>query len=264
MSATYLDGILEYHRARSANDPRQWRERPVSRSQRASFLSAISDHRELGISVIAEIKRRSPSKGWLAENLDALDTARRYVAGGAVAISVLTDETHFSGSLDDLRAVSAGVDVPVLRKDFTVSPNDVLDAVEAGASAVLLIVAALSTNELTELLAVAREFSVDALVEVHDHEEARRAVDLGAVLVGVNQRDLHSFEVDTRRAEAVLSSLGTSIVAVAESGFSSIEAVVRAAHVGFDAVLVGENFVRSSDPEAAVASFSGHLIGARQ
>ena len=264
MSATYLDDILTFHRARAANDTRRWRERPIARSQRPSLVSALGEHRKHGMSVIAEIKRRSPSKGWLAENLDALDTARSYVAGGAVAISVLTDENHFAGSLDDLRAVSAGVDVPVLRKDFTVSANDILDAVDAGASAVLLIVAALTNAELLELLAVAREFNIDALVEVHDHDEARRAVDLGALMVGINQRNLHSFEVDTLRAESVLSSLDASIVTVAESGFSSVQAVVRAAHVGFDAVLVGESFVRSGDPRAAVASFSGHLIGARQ
>lgn len=263
MSATYLDGIMEFHRARAASDSRNWRERHVPPSQRPSLVEALRGHRAQGISVIAEIKRRSPSKGWLAEGLDALETARSYVQGGAVAVSVLTDEQHFSGSLDDLRAVSAGIDRPVLRKDFTVAPNDVLDAVEAGASAVLLIVAALSDSELSELLSVARDVGVDALVEVHDHDEAQRALEHGAVLVGINQRDLRTFDVDAERAEKVLHSLDSSVVAVAESGFSSVDAVIRAAHVGFDAVLVGETFVRSSDASAAVRSFSGHPIGAR-
>jgi indole-3-glycerol phosphate synthase len=263
MPATYLDGIMDFHRARAADDGRDWQEREVALSKRPSLTQALTQHRSRGISVIAEIKRRSPSKGWLAEGLDALATARSYVDGGAVAISVLTDEKHFAGSLDDLRAVSAGVDVPVLRKDFTVAPNDVLDAVEAGASAILLIVAALNESELRHLLEFAESMHIDALVEVHDEEEARRALDCGAALVGVNQRDLTTFDVDTQRAERVLAALGTSVVAVAESGFSSVDAVIRAAHVGFDAVLVGENFVRAENPSSAVRSFSGHPIGAR-
>jgi indole-3-glycerol phosphate synthase len=262
MSATYLDAILEYHRSRAQGDNRSWRSRPV-RSSRPSLLSALRDHRPHGLAVIAEVKRRSPSKGWLAEGLDAAATATQYVAGGASAISVLTDGPHFGGSLDDLIAVAAAVDVPVLRKDFTVAPNDVVDAAEAGASAVLLIVAALTAHELGELLGVTREVGLDALVEVHTIDEALRAVDLGAELIGVNQRDLHTFAVDTERAEAVAASLPSQIVCVAESGFAEPAAAARAAHCGFDAVLVGESFVTASDPSSAVRAFVGAPIGER-
>ncbi len=264
MSATYLDDILIYHRARAARDERDWRTRDVARTPRASLVAAISAHREHGIGVIAEIKRRSPSKGWLAEGLDAVEAAQRYVEGGALGVSVLTDEAHFAGSLEDLRAVSAAVSVPVLRKDFTVAPNDVLDAVESGASAVLLIVAALSNDELSQLLRVAAEHEIDALVEVHDVDEASRASDLGANLIGVNQRDLHTFAVDVERAERVVASLDSDIVAVAESGFSTPDAVASAARAGFDAVLVGESFVRAKDRASAVRSFVGFEIGARR
>jgi indole-3-glycerol phosphate synthase len=264
MSATYLDSILEYHRARAETDSRAWRSRANVSSTRASLRSAILDHRHLGLAVIAEIKRRSPSKGWLAEGLDAAATAVAYVAGGATAISVLTDGPHFGGSLDDLIAVAGAVDVPVLRKDFTVSPNDVVDAAECGASAVLLIVAALTPHELAELLATAREVNIDALVEVHSAEEARRALDLGADLIGVNQRDLHTFAVDATRAEFVASALPTRVVTVAESGFTDPGAAERAAAAGFDAVLIGERLVVSNDKGAAVASFVGFPIGARQ
>ena len=263
MSATYLDDIMTFHRARAAADERVWRERTVVPHGRASLRESILQHRSAGVSVIAEVKRRSPSKGWLAEDLDAPMIARAYARGGATGMSVLTDTPHFGGSLDDLRDVAACVDLPLLRKDFTVSPNDVLDAAEAGASAVLLIVAALSDEELGELLTVASNCGLDALVEVHDEDEAQRALDVGATFIGVNQRNLRTFAVDTERAERVLSSLPPRIVAVAESGFSSSDAVRRAASCGFDAVLVGENFVTADDPAAEVATFVGHPIGER-
>ena len=263
MSATYLDSILDYHRARAAADQRAWRDRERATVSAPSLTAALRAHRPQGLAVIAEVKRRSPSKGWLAEGLDAAATAEQYVAGGASAISVLTDAPHFGGSMDDLVAVASSVDVPVLRKDFTVSANDVIDAAEAGASAVLLIVAALSDHELVELLTLTRDVGVDALVEVHSIEEARRVVDHGAELIGVNQRDLHSFDVDPARAAAVVGVLPSSVVAVAESGFADPTAAAAAAAAGFDAVLVGECFVTSPDPARAVASFVGGPIAER-
>jgi indole-3-glycerol phosphate synthase len=263
MSTTYLDTILDYHRARAAADDRDWRSRLIERARPASLETAIRARRAEGLSVIAEVKRRSPSKGWLAEGLDAAAIATSYVAGGATGVSVLTDQPHFGGSLDDLVAVCGSVSVPVLRKDFTVSANDIIDAANAGASAVLLIVAALTVKELEHLHAVARETGVDALVEVHTEAEAERALGVGATLIGVNQRDLHTFVVDPERAARVASVLPSSVVAIAESGLSSPLEATAAAGAGFDAVLVGETFVVAKDPVAAVHSFVGAIIAPR-
>jgi indole-3-glycerol phosphate synthase len=255
--ATYLDEILHHHRARVAADERDWRERvgdvhePVP-----SMLAALADSANGNVKVIAEVKRRSPSKGWLHESLDVAQTARLYADGGATAISVLTDAEHFAGSLEDLDAVRRAVSLPLLRKDFTVSANDVLDAADAGASAVLLIVAALSDEELEEFIAVTHDAGLDALVEVHDGDEAKRALDCGARIVGVNQRNLHTFEVDRDNAARVMASLPTSVVTVCESGLGSADDVARAADAGFDAVLVGEAFVTAPDIAQTVRAFS--------
>ncbi len=255
--ATYLDDILEYHRNRAAADHREWRDRvAVERTPVPSMFAALSEAGEGHVKVIAEVKRRSPSKGWLREGLDVAGLAHAYADGGAAALSVLTDAEHFAGSLDDLDAVREAVRLPLLRKDFTVSANDVLDAADARASAVLLIVAALSDDELEEFLGVAHVAGLDALVEVHDHEEAKRALDAGARIIGVNQRDLHTFEVDRDNAARVISSLPSSVVAVCESGLASSEDVRRAADVGFDAVLVGEAFVTAEDVTDTVRAFS--------
>jgi indole-3-glycerol phosphate synthase len=255
MAATYLDAILAYHRERAALDTRDWLarvagERHVVPSLRAA-LAGPGDVR-----VIAEVKRRSPSKGWLAAALDPADLARAYAAGGASAISVLTDEPHFAGAPEHLAAVRAAVTLPVLRKDFTVAPNDVVDAAEMGASAVLLIAAALDDRELADLANVARACGLETLVEVHDEAEAARALNVGADVIGVNQRDLHSFAVDAARAARVIAALPPDVVTVAESGLASASDVERAAAAGFDAVLVGEAFVTSPDPAATVRAFA--------
>jgi indole-3-glycerol phosphate synthase len=257
MAPTYLDDIVDVHRQRAARDTRVWRERLASiHYEGPSMLAALADSTADFIKVIAEVKRRSPSKGWIDENLDAGSLAAKYEAGGASAISVLTDEPHFAGSLEDLVEVRAATSLPILRKDFTVSANDVLDAAEYGAGAVLLIAAALSDEELSLYFDVAHRCGLDALVEVHDDAEARRAVAVGARIIGVNQRDLHSFEVSADRAAAVITSLPSEVVKIAESGFSTLADVERAADAGFDAVLVGESFVRSSDPTQLVRSFA--------
>jgi len=255
--ATYLDDILHRHRARAAADERDWRERAATvHAVVPSMLGALCDPGNGNVKVIAEVKRRSPSKGWLHEGLDVARIARDYAAGGASAISVLTDAEHFAGSLADLHAVRDAVNLPLLRKDFTVSANDVLDAADAGASAVLLIVAALEDDELEEFLAVAHGAGLDAVVEVHDHDEAKRSLDCGARIIGVNQRNLHTFDVDRENAARVIQSLPTSIVTVCESGLSSPEDVARAADAGFDAVLVGEAFVTASDVADTVRAYS--------
>jgi indole-3-glycerol phosphate synthase len=257
MTTTYLDSIVTYHRARAQRDTRVWQDRlETSFSDGPSFLAALKNGDNANVKVIAEIKRRSPSKGWIDEHLDAARLAGDYQEGGASAISVLTDELHFSGSVEDFAQARSAVTVPLLRKDFTLSANDVIDSAAMGASCVLLIVAALSDEELTLFFDVARRCGLDVLVEVHDQEEAKRGLDIGAVLIGVNQRDLHSFEVSPDRAALVIKSLPSGIITVCESGLSSEADVQRAAAAGFDAVLVGETFVRSSDPVSLVHSFA--------
>jgi len=256
MTPTYLDDIVRHHRERAQRDTRDWRQRLGDvHYQGPSMLDALADNGAT-VKVIAEIKRRSPSQGWIDEHLDVAHAARDYAAGGASALSVLTDGPHFGGSREDLEVARAETDLPVLRKDFTVSANDVLDGAEMGAAAVLLIVAALSDEELALLSSVAERCGVAALVEVHDDEEARRALAVGAGLIGVNRRDLRTFEVSPDRAAALRGSLPRDVLTVAESGFTTRDDVERAAHAGFDAVLVGESFIRSSDRARAVQAFT--------
>jgi indole-3-glycerol phosphate synthase len=250
--ATYLDRILEAHRARAAEDRRsldqmveQARRLPATRG----FRQALADADGLG--VIAEIKRRSPS-GDLAPDLDPGDLAARYEAGGATCLSVLTDRDFFGGSAHDLEVAHDACSLPVLRKDFTVSARDVVDARLMGADCVLLIVAALDDAELADFWALARDVGLDALVETHDEAEIDRAAAVGADLVGVNQRDLVTFEVDTARAVRVVPHLPAGMVRVAESGISGPEDAATLHEAGYHAVLVGESLVRSGDPTAAV------------
>jgi indole-3-glycerol phosphate synthase len=213
-----------------------------------------------GVAVIAEIKRASPSKGHLAWVPDPVPRARAYTAGGAAAVSVLTEPAHFRGTLADLTAVAAGVDVPVLRKDFVVDPYQVWEARAAGASALLLIVAALDDDALAGLLAETAAAGLDALVEVHDVAEAARAGAAFAAsrypdvpVVGVNARDLTTLQVDPDRFAACADALPPGAIAVAESGVAGPDDVRRAAEAGADAVLVGEHVVTATDPRAAVA-----------
>lgn len=209
------------------------------------------------INVIAECKRRSPSRGVLVRNYDPAAIAKQYVAGGAVAISVLTEPTFFDGSLDHLRVVRAAVDLPILRKDFIVSEYQIVEARVAGADAVLLIVGALTDEDLHALLAQTRRHGLAALVEVHDPGELRRALDAGADIVGVNNRNLRTLEVNARTAEDLAASIPSEVVAVAESGLKD-PADVQALHArGYRAFLVGESLMTSGDPGAALRSFRG-------
>lgn len=219
-------------------------------SQPRGFTSSLRDAAPLG--VIAEVKRRSPSKGDLAPGVDPARLAERYRIGGAAGCSVLTDSEFFGGSPADLTAVRESVGLPVLRKDFTVSAHDVADARIMGADAILLIAAVLDDVELADFHNLAVELGLDVLVEVHDEAEAERAVAVGANLIGVNQRDLVTFAVDTDRAVRVAASLPPDAVRVAESGIAGPEDIGPLVAAGFDAVLVGESLVRSSDPAAAV------------
>jgi indole-3-glycerol phosphate synthase len=219
-------------------------------------LDPMPMFRAAGSSVIAEVKRRSPSKGDLADIPDPAALAAAYERGGAAAVSVLTEERRFGGSLDDLRAVRAAVRIPVLRKDFVVEPYQLLEARAAGADLVLLIVAALDDVALQSLHDHARELGLTALVEVHDEPEAERALAVGADLVGVNARNLKTLEVDPATFGKVAPLL-TDVVRVAESGVSGPADVRRFVGEGADVVLVGEALVRDGDPETAVRAMTG-------
>ncbi|MCR6032003.1 indole-3-glycerol phosphate synthase TrpC [Nocardioides sp. zg-579] len=210
-----------------------------------------------GSSVIAEVKRRSPSKGDLADIPDPAVLAKEYAAGGAAAISVLTEQRRFGGSLADLRAVRAAVDVPVLRKDFIVSSYQLVEARAAGADLALLIVAALPGDELRRLYDEARELGLTVLVEVHDEAETERAVDLGAELVGVNARNLKTLEIHADTFGRLAPLVPDDRVKVAESGIFSPADVARFVGEGARAVLVGEALVKDGDPRAAVRAMTG-------
>ncbi len=256
--ATYLDKILAAHRDATGQDRRdlgqlvaEAQHRPPPRPFKVALQSTPD------VAVIAEIKRRSPSKGPLFPDLDPAVVAKSYAGAGAACLSVLTDQEFFGGSADDLVAARAAVELPVLRKDFTVCAADVCEARIMGADAVLLIVGALSATELDEFLGLCRRLQLDALVEVHDEAEAKAALAAGADMIGVNQRDLVTFEVDTDRAVRVAATLPEGVVRVAESGIRSFDDVRRLADAGFDAVLVGEALVTSADPGAALAALRG-------
>jgi indole-3-glycerol phosphate synthase len=252
----YLDKIIAAHRAEASFDHRDVEElveRAVAAPPPRSFVGAIEKaSAQRRMAVISEIKRRSPSKGDLDPTLDPAVVAVDYELGGATCLSVLTDREFFGGSVEDLRLAREACALPVLRKDFTVSGRDVCDARLMGADAVLLIVAALTDDELADFLSVARRCSLAALVEVHDAVELHRALDAGADVIGVNQRDLRTFEVDHHRALTLGAAIPTEICRVAESGIKGGEDVRRLAEAGYQAVLVGETLVRSGDRRAAV------------
>ncbi|MBK5221990.1 MAG: indole-3-glycerol phosphate synthase TrpC [Acidimicrobiia bacterium] len=251
--ATYLDAILALHRAAAAADDRDpgWlRSQAEASASPRGFRSALVESD--GLAVIAEVKRRSPSKGDLHVDLDPQVLARSYAAGGASCLSVLTDVEHFGGSPADLAAARDATELPVLRKDFTVSGLDVCDARLMGADAVLLIAAALDDAELAELHALATALDLAVLVEIHDEAELDRALAIDADLIGVNQRDLDTFEVDAERAVRMAPLIPPNVVRVAESGVRGPDDARRLADAGYDAVLVGESLVTAGDPEAAV------------
>lgn len=207
------------------------------------------------IKVIAEVKRASPSRGPLAAIPDPAALASEYAAGGASAISVLTEERRFGGSLEDLIAVRAAVDTPLLRKDFIAEPYQVLEARAAGADLVLLIVAALDDATLASLHALVLELGMTPLVETHDADEVRRAVDLGAALIGVNARDLSTFALDRDLFGRLAPLIPDGTVRIAESAVLGLDDVVHYRRSGADAVLVGEALVTGGDPRAALARF---------
>src|ERR1700722_11975232 len=260
---TYLADILAAHRARAEGDGRALPdlvEQAAGTPPPRDFAGAL---RGDGLSCIAEIKRRSPSKGDLDPGLQADLVAKDYVTGGAACLSVLTDVEFFGGSRADLTLARQASGLPVLRKDFTVQEADVADARLMGADAVLLIAAALSDVELEACAARAAELGLAALVEVHDGEELARALGAGAGLIGVNQRDLRTFQVDHERARALGARIPPGVLAVAESGIRDGADARRLAEAGYDAILVGETLVRAEDRPAQLRELIGHRVGAR-
>lgn len=227
----------------------------ASAAKARSFRSALDRGRP---AVIAEVKRASPSRGVLAGELDPAHLAQSYAGAGADAVSVLTDERFFRGSNADLLAVRSAVDVPVLRKDFIVDPTQIYEARALGADAVLLIVRLLDDRSLVAFLEGASSLGMDALVEVHTEEEARRAVDAGARIVGVNNRDLATFQVDLGVSERLRPLIPTGVTTVSESGVLVPDDALRMFRAGFDAVLVGEGLVTAREPGEALRRLKDH------
>lgn len=240
------------------------------RGRRAEIRAALADAAPVRdfvgalrgdtVAVIAEIKRRSPSKGELAFGLDPATTARAYEQGGAACLSVLTDGPYFGGCAADLIAARAATALPVLRKDFTIDPVQIDEARVMGADAVLLIVGALDDAALSDLHAHARGRGLAVLVEVHDERELERALHVAPEIVGVNARDLASFAEDLSAGERMIAGIPAGVVAVAESALRSVDDVRRMAAAGFDAVLVGEALVRSEDPAGLVQALASVAV----
>jgi indole-3-glycerol phosphate synthase len=236
---------------------RRKRERPQAEVEREAgdvpegrpFAEALS---RPGTSLIAEHKRRSPSAGTILEGASCADVVRAYARGGAAALSVLTEEAHFGGSLADLREARTASELPVLRKDFTIDPYQLYEAKAAGADAVLLVVGAMEDRQLAELYLEAHALDLDAIVEIHGEEELDRALEVDADVLGINNRDLVDFSVDIQRTFDLLADVPAGKVVVSESGIHTREQIDELEQVGVDAVLIGEALMRSADPEAAV------------
>jgi indole-3-glycerol phosphate synthase len=236
---------------------RRKRERPLADLEREAgsqpegrpFAEALA---RPGTSLIAEHKRRSPSAGTIREGLSCADVVSAYERGGAAALSVLTEEAHFGGSLADLREARAASELPVLRKDFTIDPYQLYEAKAAGADAVLLVVGAMSQDELAALYREAHALDLDAIVEIHDEEELDAALEVDADVLGINNRNLEDFSVDIQRTFDLLHDVPAGKVVVSESGIQTRDQIDELEQVGVDAVLIGETLMRAPDPEEAV------------
>jgi indole-3-glycerol phosphate synthase len=218
-------------------------------SRRRDFAAALAQRRP---ALIAEIKKASPSKGVLAEQFDPASLARAYEQGGAAALSVLTDEKHFQGSLSDLKSARDATSLAVLRKDFTIDPYHVEEAAAHGADAILLIAAILTEREMRDFRELAEHYRMAALVEVHEADELERAVASGARMIGVNNRNLHTFEVNLQTALRLAQKIPAGAIKVAESGIHSAQDIQRLTAAGYDAFLVGEHLMKSGDPANAL------------
>ena len=246
----YLDKILAQHREVASQDARSLSElietaRRIGSSR--GFADRLAVDSQDSLAVIAEIKRRSPSRGVLGEDLKPDLIARDYQSAGASCISVLTDSDFFGGSVEDLQHARKATELPVLRKDFTVSLQDICDAKIMGADCILLIVAALTKSELLDFHQFAKELGLDVLVEIHDEPELEIAIEIESELIGVNQRDLKSFEVDQKRAVRMAAKIPSGVLRVAESGVRTRSDAQQLRDAGYDAILVGETLVTSAD-----------------
>jgi indole-3-glycerol phosphate synthase len=236
---------------------RRKRERPLAELEREAgsqpegrpFAEALS---RPGTSLIAEHKRRSPSAGTIREGASCAEVVSAYERGGAAALSVLTEEAHFGGSLADLREARGATELPLLRKDFTIDPYQLYEAKAAGADAVLLVVGAMTPAELAGLYREAHALDLDAIVEIHHEEELDQALEVDADVLGINNRNLEDFSVDIQRTFDLLADVPAGKVVVSESGIQSREQIDELEQVGVDAVLIGESLMRAADPEAAV------------
>jgi indole-3-glycerol phosphate synthase len=260
MSSDILERILV---AKAAEVAERRRDRPVAALRerslygeaRRGFGHALATH--LGRAIIAEVKRASPSRGVIRADVDAAATAGRYADGGAAAISVLTDGPFFGGSLADLEAIHSAVLLPVLRKDFIVDPYQIEEARAFGADAVLVIIAATDAPQRRDLLATAAALDLDALVEVHHEAELEAAIEAGATIVGINNRDLRTFHTTLSVSERLLSLVPPSVTVVCESGLHTAADIERLEHLGARAFLIGEALIESADPRQRLRELRG-------
>jgi indole-3-glycerol phosphate synthase len=235
----------------------------AERHQPREFRRAIQERAASGVAIIAELKKASPSKGVIRQDFPVAELARDLEQAGAVALSVLTDENYFQGSLQNLATASEATRLPCLRKDFIVDELQIVEARATGADAILLIVAALSHAELISLAASARANHLDVLCEVHDSAELRRALDAGFETIGVNNRDLQTFRVDLNTSLQLVKDIPPGVVKVAESGIESAEDIARLRQAGFDAFLIGESLMRAANPGNELRGLLGHAVSAR-
>lgn len=260
MEGTYLDKILAHKKAElAAIRPPDWSSAEIE--AKLAQLPAARDFKTalqtgVGVRAIAEFKRASPSEGTIREDADPSEVTRSYEEGGAAAISVLCD-AHFRGTLSDLHTVRETVSIPVLCKDFIIDRSQLMSARLAGADVALLIVAALQPPLLRELFIFAQDIGLQVLVEAHTEHEVERALAIGATIIGINNRDLHTFEVDIERCLRLRSHIPGSYICVAESGIRSSEDVARLHEAGLDAMLVGTHLMRSDDPGRALRELLG-------
>jgi indole-3-glycerol phosphate synthase len=250
-----IDGAREGVEARKRGTPQADLEAQLSgRGRDRPFQEALT---RPGLSVIAEFKRRSPSKGDIRPDADVATQVAAYERGGAAALSVLTDAAHFGGSLDDLRAARAAATLPIIRKDFIVDPYQLYEAAVHGADAVLLIVRALSDRDLAALYEEARALDLDCLVEVHNEEELERALEVDVEVIGINNRDLDEQRVDIQTTFELMPDVPAGKTVVSESGISGREELYELERVGVDAVLIGGHLMTSDDPEMAMRELTG-------
>jgi indole-3-glycerol phosphate synthase len=231
----------------------EWERMAAERGGRRGFLRALTAKTP---AIIAEIKKASPSRGLLSANFDPRRIGREYERGGAAALSILTDEAFFQGSLHDLETTRAGVGLPVLRKDFTLEECHIAQAAAHGADAVLLIAALLETSLLRRLREYGASLGLDALVEVHNRNELHQAVDSGATLIGVNNRDLHTFQVKLETSLELAERIPAGVVRVSESGIFTAADIAKLREAGYQAFLIGESLMKSPDPAAALREFA--------